>query len=223
MGVACTSSAAATPAPTPAPTPASTPAPTPASTPAPTPAPTPASTAAAAYGMAYADSWCDDDGAILFDNRWQDEYTSAPLEYEARSTCEAVCNGVTECQFIVWGWNPSENYYRCATFTSCATRSTYQDGDDSVFAKSQGTGSTTTDPPAPTIAPTPAPTPASSTTPAPTPSPAPVDCGSCQACMADNGVCYPGTDKTFCDRYSLYTWCGQRRLIATASHGSLRR
>jgi hypothetical protein len=171
--------------------------------------------------VAYADSWCDDDGAELFDNRWQDEYKSAPLEYEARSQCEAMCNGVTECQFMVWGWNPLENYYRCATFTSCATRSAYQDGDSSVFAKNHGTGSTTTAPPAPTLAPTPAPS--ASPTPVPTPAPAPMECGSCQACMANNNVCYPGTTKSWCALYPQYTWCGQRRLTAMASHGSLRR
>merc|ERR1712056_175744 len=145
----------------------------------------------------------------------------APLEYEARSQCEAMCNGVTECQFMVWGWNPLENYYRCATFTSCATRSAYQDGDSSVFAKSHGTGSTTTAPPAPTLAPTPAPS--ESPTPVPTPAPAPMECDSCQACMANNNVCYPGTTKSWCALYPQYTWCGHRRLTAMASHGSLRR
>merc|ERR1712217_646062 len=139
-----------------------------------------------------------------------------PQEYASRSTCKALCDDATECRFIVWGWTPSESYYRCATFTSCATHSEYQDGDSSVFVKSQETAFT--------LAPTPAPTSAStSATPAPTPAPsaqapAPTECGSCQACMANNGVCY-GEAKSWCDLYPQYTWCGQRRL---GSSGQLR-
>jgi hypothetical protein len=44
-----------------------------------------------------------------------------------------------------------------------------------------------------------------------------VQCGSCNACLADNGVCYPES-KGFCDLYPQYTWCGGRRLS-----GNLRR
>merc|ERR1711948_255372 len=47
--------------------------------------------------------------------------------------------------------------------------------------------------------------------------PAPTECGSCNGCLANNGVCYPET-KLFCDLYPQYTWCGARRLS-----GSLRR
>lgn len=83
-----------------------------------------------------------------------------------------------------------------------------------------------TPPPSPQSAPTPAPVPSATTTPsAPTPAPssqAPESqhCGSCQACMANNNVCYPGTTESWCDLYVQYTWCGQRR---SAPHGSLRR
>lgn len=89
--------------------------------------------------------------------------------------------------------------------------------------------------PSTTLAPTPAPTTssipsASSVTttptlaPAPTPAPTPAltpaipapECGSCTACLANNGVCYPET-KGFCDLYPQYTWCGG------LGHANLRR
>jgi hypothetical protein len=93
--------------------------------------------ASSSYVEVYPDSFCHDDGAILADNRWEEGYTTAPLKYESRLTCEALCDESAKCQFIVWGWNPIESYYRCATFESCATRSAYHDGDPSVFQKSQ--------------------------------------------------------------------------------------
>jgi hypothetical protein len=53
--------------------------------------------------------------------------------------------------------------------------------------------------------------------------PALAQCGSCQACMANNNVCYPGTTKNWCDLYTQYTWCGQGHLAAIAVHSFLRR
>jgi len=44
-----------------------------------------------------------------------------------------------------------------------------------------------------------------------------LECGSCNACLANNGVCYPES-KGYCDLYPQYTWCGGRRLS-----GNLRR
>merc|ERR1712087_273056 len=69
-----------------------------------------------------------------------------------------------------------------------------------------------------TLAPsTEAPTTAAPPTEAPTTAEPVAQCGSCNACLADNGVCYPES-KTFCDLYPQYTWCGGRRLS-----GNLRR
>lgn len=76
--------------------------------------------------------------------------------------------------------------------------------------------------PAPTPAPTPAAlsssTPQPSTSAAPTPAPtAPgLECGSCTACMADNGVCY-STAQAWCNLYPQYQWCGG------LGHANLRR
>merc|ERR1712039_150191 len=62
-----------------------------------------------------------------------------------------------------------------------------------------------------------APTTAAPSTDAPTTAAPIAQCGLCNGCLADNGVCYPES-KGFCDLYPQYTWCGARRLS-----GNLRR
>merc|ERR1712187_325940 len=72
--------------------------------------------------------------------------------------------------------------------------------------------------PSSTLAPsTEASTTAAPSTEAPTTAEPVAQCGSCNACLANNGVCYPES-KGFCDLYPQYTWCGGRRLS-----GNLRR
>jgi hypothetical protein len=44
--------------------------------------------------------------------------------------------------------------------------------------------------------------------PAPTRAPVHKQCGSCNGCLARNGVCYPET-KDHCDLYFSFTWCGE--------------
>jgi hypothetical protein len=43
-----------------------------------------------------------------------------------------------------------------------------------------------------------------------------LECGSCTACMADNGVCYT-TTQAWCNLYPQYQWCGG------LGHANLRR
>jgi len=91
--------------------------------------------AGSSYEAFYHDSFCEDEHSLLWDNHQEEAYKSAPLKYEDRSSCEALCNEDAKCQFMVWGWSPLESYYRCATFESCAMRHVYQDGHPWVFKK----------------------------------------------------------------------------------------
>merc|ERR1712216_691122 len=75
--------------------------------------------------------------------------------------------------------------------------------------------------PEPEPEPTPAPTPAATTAASSTAGPAPTECGSCNGCLASNGVCYPES-KAFCDLYPQYTWCaaGVSSTVAPSSESS---
>merc|ERR1711988_293485 len=53
--------------------------------------------ASSSYVSVYPDSFCEDDDAILFDNRWKENYKKAPFKYDRRSSCEALCNDITSC------------------------------------------------------------------------------------------------------------------------------
>merc|ERR1712151_183422 len=115
----------------------------------------------ATYVIAFEDRWCGD--GALFDNCLMGHCLTNGYTTQAR--CEAQCNENADCNFIVWGWNPS-GYYRCAGFKTCDQHSSYIDGDGTkVFKKPVSIL---------TAAPTPAPTPPP--TPAPTPAPTPLDC-----------------------------------------------
>merc|ERR1712083_1007094 len=104
-------------------------------------------------------------------------------------------------------------------------------GEPAEESSTSAASSVSASAPSTTLAPTPAPTTSSipsassvTTTPKPTPAPTPaltpatpaLECGSCTACLANNGVCYPET-KGFCDLYPQYTWCGG------LGHANLRR
>merc|ERR1712083_895139 len=45
------------------------------------------------------------------------------------------------------------------------------------------------------------------------------ECGSCNGCLASNGVCYPES-QAFCDLYPQYTWCGAGAASSTEAPSS---
>lgn len=103
----------------------------------PPPAATPTLKAAddspAVYKLAYEDVSCDDDGAVVFDNCCPGGH-GVTAGFDTQEKCEAKCNEHANCNFVLWGYNPS-GYYRCAGFKTCDKRSTYGDGDPNVFSK----------------------------------------------------------------------------------------
>merc|ERR1712039_581293 len=86
-----------------------------------------------------------------------------------------------------------------------------EEASTSLPASLPSTTSTPVPAPTPVTTSSPSPSPSSlATSPAPTPTPTTPasECGSCTACLANNGVCYSQT-QAFCDLYPLYTWCGE--------------
>jgi len=76
------------------------------------------------YTIAYPDTWCAD--GTLYD-AWHVHTTA--------QSCSEKCTENDACQFFLWG--VSSGSYRCATFGTCNTQHTYNDGDPNVYQKQQ--------------------------------------------------------------------------------------